>query len=51
LEKVGGWRWFFDGENVVKWVVKRGALEAVFQQRKTRHVFELYFWLSAMRSE
>jgi len=19
LEKVGGWRWFFDGENVVNW--------------------------------
>jgi hypothetical protein len=19
LEKVGGWRWFFDGENVVDW--------------------------------
>jgi hypothetical protein len=42
-EKTGVWRWFFDGENVVKCVVYRGVLTAVFPRQKLA-TFQRYFF-------
>jgi hypothetical protein len=39
----GGILWFFDGEFVVKCVVKRGGTMVSFCGRKIRHGFQLYF--------
>jgi hypothetical protein len=47
LKKRGGWTWFFDGENVVKCVVNVVFLHYLFEGRKIRHIFRLYFLPSA----
>jgi len=38
--------WFFDGENVVKCVVKRGGKTASAWALKIFRFFQLYFWVS-----
>src|SRR3981189_3578920 len=43
LENVCGWTWFFDGENVVECVVKRGGKTAFVRGLKTCHLFQFYF--------
>jgi hypothetical protein len=35
FEKLGCWTWFFDGEFVVRCVVKRGEKDGCFSVRKT----------------